>query len=67
MLVSKSVDAMTKKDDKHSPAQAAAAARAQRLAEELRGNLRKRKEKARALNAPKQETESSGPPSKSQN
>ncbi|MCU0955692.1 MAG: hypothetical protein MUC37_14105 [Hyphomicrobium sp.] len=39
---------MTKNDERLTHAQAAAAARAQRLAEELRANLRKRKEKARA-------------------
>lgn len=43
--------AMTDSDDKLKPAQAAAAARAKRLAEELRANLRKRKEKARAAGA----------------
>jgi hypothetical protein len=57
---------MTKKNEKPSPVQAAAAARAQRLAEELRGNLRKRKEKARALTTMKQETETIAPPTKPQ-
>jgi hypothetical protein len=57
---------MTKKNETPSPAQASAAARAQRLAEELRGNLRKRKEKARALTTTKQEAETTVPPTKPQ-
>jgi D-Tyr-tRNAtyr deacylase len=43
---------MTETGEKPTHAQAAAAARAARLAEELRANLRKRKEKARMTEAP---------------
>jgi predicted transcriptional regulator of viral defense system len=43
---------MTEPSEKLTRAQAAAAARAARLAEELRANLRKRKEKARAAAIP---------------
>jgi hypothetical protein len=43
---------MTESVEKPTHAQAAAAARAARLAEELRANLRKRKEKARTTGAP---------------
>jgi hypothetical protein len=45
-------DAMTEPGEKPTHAQAAASARAARLAEELRANLRKRKEKARMTEAP---------------
>jgi hypothetical protein len=43
---------MTETGGKPTHAEAAAAARAARLAEELRANLRKRKEKARMTEAP---------------
>lgn len=43
---------MTETSEKPTHAQAAAAARAARLAEELRANLRRRKEKARMSGKP---------------
>jgi hypothetical protein len=55
---------MTKKDERLTPVQAAAAARAKRLAEELRANLRKRKEKARAQSTDKDDASPAAVPGK---
>ncbi len=52
---------MKKIDEKRSPVRSAAAERAQRLAEELRANLRKRKEKARSTGTPREPVEGGRP------